>query len=202
MKSETPIWNRRETIFMSQERGEEEEDEDDEYLEGSPSKDRFKMIHKRDLSDNQVALDIDFALVTRRGQRRKNEGIICFFDFKLEDDDLTPMEIMAYNELRDLGYPIYIIQAQASNKDEYLNKTDDEIETEEEVYYNIYKYVDGIEGWGWKKSTISIMKRNINWEEYERWENELRRIFSENGREGVREFEEKLIEKENQGLPW
>jgi len=120
-------------------------------LKGSPSRDAFKKWHKF-LIDTFYASDIDFVLVSKNPP-----GIIAVLDYKKPGDDVTFAEVLAYNNLLELGLSVYIIVG---------NEPFDKLK--------IYRYLGG----GWKpdppKVSLRFVTETKSRADFATWEKRLR----------------------------
>lgn len=72
-------------------------------LVGSPHRDAFKHWHKG-LDRVFYGCDFDFVLVGKNPPR-----IIAVLDFKRPSEPVTFAEVLAYNNLLELGIPVYLV---------------------------------------------------------------------------------------------
>lgn len=84
-------------------------DERTKQLKGSPSRDAFKLWHKT-LDSSFYACDLDFVLVVHRPIAR----ICAIIDYKRSGDTVSWAEILAYNNLTDAGWPVYLVNTEPS----------------------------------------------------------------------------------------
>lgn len=85
---------------------------------GSPSRDRFKYLHKQMLPKEAYALDVDLELV----EKRPFPFVVARLDFKMPGDTLTFTEALSYQHYLDVpaphNVPIYIVEANPVFKSE------------------------------------------------------------------------------------
>ena len=123
------------------------------YLKGSESRDRFKLYHKTKIHGPFYAIDIDLALV------EFGRGIVCFLDSKKGMDSISDTEFEAYDDIIKKGYKVGIVHF--DNNDELDNGN-----------FSIYKYVN--------RSKLQHIIDTANWEEFAKWELEIRQKYRDN----------------------
>lgn len=132
--------------------------------EGSPSRDRFKSLHKTQLNRKFFALNSDLELI----QKWPIARIIARLDFKTLGDNVTFTEGIAYNHLVALtDIPVYLVEARHSSREFCQLPPEDH-------RFNIYRYV-----WAdWKPNPPEVEKevlqKNLIWSEFEGWEDSIR----------------------------
>jgi hypothetical protein len=91
---------------------------------GSPSRDRFKLLHKQLLPGNCWALDSDLELV----EKRPIPFVVARLDFKMGQDSISFTEAIAYQHYLSAPMPykvpVYIIEANPIFKDENSDPKD------------------------------------------------------------------------------
>ncbi len=76
-------------------------DESKKKLYGSESRDTFRWWHKNACSNTWYGLDIDFVITD-------TEKILAVIDYKKNNDSMTWTEKVAYDDLMEHGYKVYI----------------------------------------------------------------------------------------------
>lgn len=127
-------------------------DESKKNLEGSPSRDKFKMLHKQFAPKNYYACDLDFILVAKYPAR-----IIACLDFKLRLDKITFAEVVAYNELVKY-FPIYIITGKDAEHGPFV----------------VEKYIDGDEKPEPPVVEKILIRQCETWDDLADWEKSIR----------------------------
>jgi len=127
-------------------------------LKGSPSRDLFKQLHKKNMPGGFYACDIDLTLVDK-----EPAGIRALLDYKNFQDIVTFSEVIAYNQLMEY-MPIYIIKSSR--------------EKIESGPFYIFQYVGG----DWKpeppKVTLNQILKCKDWKELTDWEREIRGYYA------------------------
>ena len=124
-------------------------------LKGSDTRDAFKHWHKT-LDKSFYSCDIDFVFVVKK----PHAHIVAVIDFKTGIDSITFTEVIVYNEIKEMGIPIYIVSANPS--------------LPPYVCMTIKQYMDG----DWRPNpphvNLKIILENITVEKYAIWEKDLR----------------------------
>lgn len=137
-------------------------------LKGSEARDHFKMLHKRMMSKDCWALDVDLELV----EKRPVPFVVARLDYKGANEGMgiTFTEALAYQSVvglpDPLRIPVYIIEGYRFSPD-----TD-----EREHRFNVYELLSADYRPNpptWEKK---LVLRNATWAELAVWENELRAL--------------------------
>lgn len=148
-------------------------------LIGSPTRDKFKQKHK--ILDNRLyACDIDFIFVSKYPPK-----IVGILDLKTGRDNISFSEVIAYNNLKDLGIDIYIAYTNDDNK-------------MSEGRFDIYKYISGDFKPNPPDVKIFLVSSCNSWEDFEKWEKSIRSlegVKTELDKEG-REIKEEYTDRE------
>lgn len=84
-------------------------DQAKQALKGSPRRDAFKQWHKPpNMPNDFYACDLDFVLVVKKPIAR----IVAILDYKRDGEGVTFSEVIAYNNLTDAGWPIYLVSTE------------------------------------------------------------------------------------------
>ena len=88
-------------------------------LRGSPTRDRFKLLHKQMMPSHCYAFDCDLVLV----EKYPFAFIVALLDFKIKGfDSITFAEAIGYKRALDAPppyhYPVYIIEGNDDFRDE------------------------------------------------------------------------------------
>lgn len=121
-------------------------------LIGSPSRDTFKQLHKRNCPNSFYACDLDFILVAKYPFR-----LVAFIDYKKLFDKVTFAEAIAYNELK-LVKPVYIIRSRVPESGPFF----------------ITRYEYGNPKPDPPDIKVSPVKECKDWQELSDWEDSLR----------------------------
>lgn len=121
-------------------------------LQGSPTRDRFKFLHKQKLPNNYCASDADLFLVDW------DRGLpVALLDFKCGRDKISRTEVIVYAWVWRKELPVYIVCA--NNKEDL-----------EEGRFEIYQW-DRKSGYNeLVPSALPHIVSCANWDEYCRWE--------------------------------
>ena len=129
-------------------------DDATQNLEGSPSRDRFKLLHKKKCASSSYACDLDFILVGKSPYR-----IVAFLDYKLSKDKVTFSEIIAYNILKKIA-TVYIIRSLKPDNGPFL----------------ITRFDGGDPSPNPPVANCSFVKECATWEDFNKWEQDIRRM--------------------------
>jgi hypothetical protein len=130
---------------------------------GSPSRDKFKQLHKQLLPRHFWALDCDLELI----EKQPEPFVLARLDFKLPNDEVGFTEGIAYNWYVDLPapfrVPIFIVEA---------HHFDAEDTTEHR--FTVYRYI--IADWKPRKVNTKMEKiaEGLTWDGLGEWEGRLR----------------------------
>lgn len=143
---------------------------------GSPSRDKFKWMHKHIMSKKCWALDVDLELV----EKEPRPFIVARLDFKMPNDFITFSEALSYQITLDLPpeyrIPIYIIEATPA----FMNGKNEELdidamnEQKDNHRFTIRKLLSANYKPKPPTTETRVMKENITWEELAEWEVALR----------------------------
>ena len=133
---------------------------------GSPSRDRFKQLHKELFSVSSWACDADLELV----EKKPIPFIVARLDFKLCTDSVSFSEAIAYQHLLSAPLPwfvpVYVIEAALNFKDE------DSLP--EEHLFNVYQVLDLDYEPDPPTYTKNYELKNATWKDLQSWEWQLR----------------------------
>ncbi len=132
-------------------------------LEGSPSRDRFKVLHKQLLGKWCYALDSDLELI----EKFPRPGIVARLDFKALGDSISFTEAIAYNEYKIKLAPIYIVEAQVFPGQ--FVKSDPLTHR-----FNIYLFKEADYHPNPPTVAKQLIAERLTWKEFEQWEITLR----------------------------
>ncbi len=124
-------------------------------LKGSPSRDSFKLFHKRKMPSSFYACDLDLILV------QKPPRIVAFIDFKKSGDIVQFSEVLAYNILQTVA-PIYIIRG----------------DDPENGPFQVYRYLEGNYVPEPPHVNLEMITCCPDWQSLKEWEDGLRRTKS------------------------
>lgn len=119
---------------------------------GSPSRDAFKQRHKQ-LRGDLYGCDIDFVLV----EKTPVPDIIAALDYKVEGDDVSFAEVIAYNGLIMRGIPVYIVTGDAMTGE-----------------FRIDRYTGGNHKPKPPEYHLEFVQNTTSWSDFEKWETLLR----------------------------
>lgn len=128
-------------------------DEHTKAQEGSPSRDRFKRLHK-DLPRVFYASDLDFLLL----EKEPFPDIVAVLDYKAAGDAITFAETIAYNAMLRRGIPVFIVKGDA-----------------ERGTFRIGEFVGGHHGK--PRYEIRVVTETKSWKEFGEWERSLRQQY-------------------------
>lgn len=157
------------------------------WLMGSRSRDQFKFLHKRLLSNKFYALNSDLELI----EKYPKPFIVARLDFKVKPDTISFTEAVAYNQLVNMPMPyripVFIIEAESNfTCEENDRKTIFELHNTHQ--FTIYRYIQA----DWKPEPPTVEKEQIyfgGWEILEWFEQKLR----EHRREQIEHFYSKTV---------
>ncbi len=129
---------------------------------GSTLNDLIKLLHKLRLPPHMFGCDVDLMIV-----EKNPDCIVAFKDFKRIGEQVTFSEVIAYNQLMKVA-PIYLIYA-GSEQDA------------QNGVLTVYRYLGGNRGPNPPTIRMELYARLQSWEEYRRWEQELRNATKPNG---------------------
>jgi hypothetical protein len=121
-------------------------------LKGSPSRDTFKLYHKKKMPSSFYACDLDLILVQKPPQ------IIAFIDFKKKGDIIQFSEVLAYNILQAVA-PVYIVRG----------------DSPENGPFQVYRYLDGNYIPDPPHVSLEITTYCPDWQSLREWEAILRK---------------------------
>lgn len=124
-------------------------------LKGSPLRDLYKQLHKAKLAPHMVGCDLDFVIV-----EKDPDCIVAFKDVKRYGEKVTFSEVIAYNQLLRLA-PLYLLYAENE-------------EALEVGKFIVHRYLGGNRRPNPPTIQTEIYARLDNWNDYQRWEQELR----------------------------
>lgn len=132
--------------------------------EGSPTRDRFKLLHKRKLPRDCYALNSDLELV----DKYPVPGIVARLDFKCLNDSISFTEGIAYNHYVSMGIPVYLVEAQHQSWE--FTDMDPDVQR-----FCVYQYIEA----NWKPDppivTKVLVAADLSWADLSNWEKRLRR---------------------------
>jgi len=128
-------------------------DDDTKKLEGSPSRDRFKLNHKLLLGKDNWGHDLDFVLVDKYPCYR----IVAFLDYKKPRDGVSFSEAIGYNILRQVA-PLFIVYG----------------ENVESGPFSVYRFESADPKPNPPRVTKTMICKCESWEALGVWEEELR----------------------------
>jgi hypothetical protein len=125
--------------------------------EGSPARDRFKLLHKKPpMRSQHYGSDLDFVLV----EKYPFPDIVAVLDYKKPADVISFAEVILYNALMVRGLTVYIVTG-----------------APDAGRFHIERYCGGHhEIPSYRLTTIC---RTESWAEFNNWETELRRLWQE-----------------------
>lgn len=133
---------------------------------GSPTRDRFKTLHKRMMPAEMWALDNDLELV----EKKPIPFIVARLDFKLCTDTISFSEAIAYQQLisTPMPYriPVFIIRSASNFKDEDSEPSEHLFDVFELTSLN---YRPDPPTWEGKQ-----VVKNATWQDLMVWERKLR----------------------------
>ena len=122
---------------------------------GSPLNDLFKQYHKLKLPNHMFGSDLDFMII-----EKNPDCIVGFKDLKRLDEGVTFAEVIAYNQLIRIA-PLYLLYVQ-SESDVIAGR------------FDVHRYLSGNRSPNPPVVRTELYARITNWDEYRRWEQELR----------------------------
>lgn len=133
---------------------------------GSPSRDLFKLLHKKMMPPSCWALDSDLELV----EKFPFPFIVARLDFKVAGDIVSFTEAISYSTLINCppphNVPVYIIEASP-----IFRATDEP----EHHRFNIYRLLYADYRPNPPKTEMQSILHDVTWEQLAEWEMELRR---------------------------
>lgn len=136
-------------------------------LRGSPSRDRFKYLHKQMLPRAAYALDVDLELI----EKWPVPFIVARLDFKLENDSVSFTEALTYQWCIDLpkphSIPVYLVVADANFKEE-----DSDPDTHR---FAIHQILEADYRPDPPAIRQNLVAKFLNWELLSEWEMKLRK---------------------------
>lgn len=133
---------------------------------GSPSRDKFKHLHKHMMPSRAWALDSDLVLVEKYPIPFK----VALLDFKLVGDGLSFTEAIAYKQDIDAPMPyttpVYIIEADRNFRDDDVHP--------DEHRFKILRLIDCDYRPDPPTHQYELIGDGLTWEHLERWEMQLR----------------------------
>lgn len=130
-------------------------DESTIKLKGSPLRDLFKQLHKKELKRHMFGCDLDFVIV-----EKNPDVIVAFFDVKVLGEEVTFTEVIAYNKLLKIA-PLYLLYTSG----EYGLMVGE---------FEVFKYLGGDR---WPNPPIvqtEHMGTITSWRQFESWEQRMR----------------------------
>jgi hypothetical protein len=132
-------------------------------LKGSPSRDKFKQLHKKMLAQSFWALDCDLELV----EKYPEPCVMARLDFKMPNDDVGFTEGIAYNWYVNLPppfrVPVFIIEAHHFDEED-TNKH----------RFTVKRYIQA----DWRPKDVlaelETVAENLTWHGLGEWEGNLR----------------------------
>lgn len=133
---------------------------------GSPSRDRFKHLHKQMLPKEAWALDVDLELVAKY----PFPFVVARIDFKLPNDSIGFTEALSYQNCLDLpephAVPVYIVE---SNED--FGRADSPVDSHR---FSVFRLV-----WADYKPfpptfKLELVAGDLDWRGLSQWEMDLR----------------------------
>lgn len=119
-------------------------------LKGSPSRDAFKLNHKK-LSRSFYSCDIDFVWV----EKFPEPDIVAVLDYKAAGDEVTFTEVIAYNAMLKRGLSVYIVWGDA-----------------ESGAFTIYEWLGGHHERPDKRARK--VHETADWQGFEEWQRQVR----------------------------
>jgi len=132
--------------------------------EGSPARDRFKLLHKHYLPKACYATDADLILIGRN----PIPHVIACLDFKTKADSITFAEVVAYNALLNANMPVFIVETDCQSADAFIS-TDPK-----EHSFTVYRYLGGDPYPEPPKVQLQTVSQGLSWSQLALWEEELR----------------------------
>lgn len=133
---------------------------------GSPSRDKFKWLHKQMLPTTAYALDADLELVSKKPM----PFIVALLDFKVTGDSVSFTEAIAYKARisSPLPYyvPVYIIEASPIFRNEDA--------TPAMHRFTVYQLVDADYRPNPPTAELKLIAKDLTWEGLSGWEMTLR----------------------------
>lgn len=130
-------------------------------LKGSPSRDKFKFLHKQKFPDSYWGSDCDFVII----EKWPEPFIVAILDFKKTGDSVTFSEAITYNHFVNLPEPIPVFIVEGTRFE------GDNTETHR---FNVHRYIQA----NWKPRHVPTQMEkiadNLTWEQLRRWEGRLR----------------------------
>lgn len=140
------------------------QDERQASLKGSALNDLFKQLHKSNLPAHMVGCDLDFVIV-----EKNPDCTPAVIDIKRTGEKVTFAEVIAYNVEIRRGRAVYLVYA------------DDEAAIRAGRFL-VHRYLGGNRGPTPPTIRSELYARIDNWEEYRRWEQEIRNATKSNGK--------------------
>jgi hypothetical protein len=124
-------------------------------LKGSELRDLYKQLHKEMLPSHMTGCDLDFVIV-----EKNPDCIVAFKDVKRSRENVTFAEVIAYNALLRIA-PLYLL---------YVDGNEGLIAGR----FAVYRYLGGNRVPNPPVIRTELYARLNSWDEYRRWEQELR----------------------------